>query len=187
MIPAFGPIQAPTGDAVPSRFQSADLDPELVCKPLCTRRRNQKALTFAGDEQHPLLQSRRDQHTRFTGKMVVASPGEAEWIVTLALRCRLWTRSSMAQRSESFEDAGDVLVGESVIPMPAFTDHSQKTARKQLCQVLARASGESPAAVASSVAGNARPSINAPSMATRPGLPINAAAAATCGSRIFKD
>lgn len=144
MIPAFGPIQAPTGDAVPSRFQSADLDPELVCKPLCTRRRDQKALTFAGDEQHPVLQSRRDQHTRFTGKMVVASPGEAEWIVTLALCCRLWTRSSMAQRSESFEHAGDVLVGESVIPMPAFTDHRHKTARKQLCQVLARASGRKP-------------------------------------------
>jgi hypothetical protein len=50
----------------------------------------------------------------------------------------------MAQRSESFEHAGDVLVGESVIPMPAFTDHRHKTARKQLCQVLARASSRKP-------------------------------------------
>jgi hypothetical protein len=30
---AFGPVQAPAGDAVPGRFQGADLDPELVGKP----------------------------------------------------------------------------------------------------------------------------------------------------------
>jgi hypothetical protein len=50
----------------------------------------------------------------------------------------------MAQRSESFEHGCNMLVGKSIIPVPTFTNHGQKTTRKQLRQVLACARARKP-------------------------------------------
>ena len=92
--------------------------------------------------------------------MIVASAGEAEQIVILPLRYRSPNGLNIAQRCESFEHGCNVLVGESIIPVPAFTDNGQKTARTSNCARCSLApAADSPAADASSVAGNARPSI----------------------------
>ena len=56
VIPPFGPIEAATSNAVTRRFESGGLDAKFIREPFYTRRRDQKALTFTGGEQHSVLQ-----------------------------------------------------------------------------------------------------------------------------------
>jgi hypothetical protein len=144
VISPLCPIEAATGDDMPGRSQLDGLNPELVRKPLCAGRANRKSLPFAGSEQHPALQRQGDRHTQFTREMVIASTGKAERIAIFTLRRRPWRRLSIARRGKRLEHHCNLLVGESIISVPTFTDHGEKTAGKQLCQMLARASSGKP-------------------------------------------
>jgi hypothetical protein len=127
VIAPLSPIEAAARDAVTRRFQRVDFDAELIGKPLCARRGDREPLSFTRNKQHPFLQCRGEQHSQFTGEMVVAGAGESERIVFLALRFRPWREPRIVQSCESFQHGCDVFVGEPVIPMSAFSDHGQKT------------------------------------------------------------
>jgi len=82
---------------------------------------------------------------------------------------------------ETFEHAGDIVVGEAVVAVTALFLRLDQPAGLEFCQMRARSFGVMPASCASSLAVSARPFISAVSMLARAGSPTSEATMAMSG------